>query len=179
MKYGILSDTHQNPKVVPLALALLKKEGAEKLIVNGDVGTGQSHMAFTLDCVGRTGLEAFVQLGSHETLGEFGPVIDAFSDRYASLHDAFKFQKIEVGDHNLVFLPGSDFLCGGEYQLADVDLHSGIYKTKTGNVRLINMQDLTRLVNDPGRTIVFSHVPMKFDNFEKGVDVAYFAEKMD
>lgn len=31
IKYGIMSDVHQNPNIVPLTIDVLKKEGAQKL----------------------------------------------------------------------------------------------------------------------------------------------------
>src|SRR3989338_3180794 len=41
------------------------------------------------------------------------------------------------------------------------------------------MNDLKKLVNDGEKTIVFCHVPRKFDSIENAVDVAYFAETMN
>ena len=38
------------------------------------------------------------------------------------------------------------------------------------------MQDLTRLVTAPEKTIVVCHVPRKFDNVKTGVDVAKFGQ---
>ena len=37
---------------------------------------------------------------------------------------------------------------------------------------VINMNDLKKMVSDPEKTILFSHVPRKFDNSETGVDMA-------
>jgi Icc-related predicted phosphoesterase len=175
--YGILSDTHENPNAVPIALETLKKNGAQKLIVNGDIGTGAQHIAFTLDAIGKSGLESFVQPGSHEKLQDFESVIKHFSETYPNVISAFDQSKVEFNNHALVFLPGSDFLCGGQYQLARVDgIDSGFYKTEKGQIRLTNMLDLKRQITQPDKTIVISHVPRKFDNPETSVDVAYFAE---
>ena len=41
MKYGIISDVHHDPRIVPVTIDVLKKLGAEKLILNGDIGERQ------------------------------------------------------------------------------------------------------------------------------------------
>jgi len=84
--YGIISDVHQDPRIVPATIEVLKKLGAEKLLINGDIGNqqrtledSQNYVAFILDSIGKSGLESYVQPGSHETLLAFGPVMDAFA----------------------------------------------------------------------------------------------------
>lgn len=178
-RYGIISDTHENPGIVPVALQVLQNLGIDKLIVNGDIGAGQDHMVYTLSQVGKTGIESYVQPGSHERLNDFESVMEFVSNGYKNVVSAFDVPKIEAGDHEVVFLPGSDFLCGGQYKLLRrEDVESGFYKTPQGNLRVVNMNDLTKLVNNPEESIVVSHVPRKFDNVDKGVDMAYFAENL-
>jgi Icc-related predicted phosphoesterase len=181
-KYGVISDTHQDSRIVPFALDRLKKAGIDKLIVNGDIGTGQDYIAQTLDHVAQSGLESFVQPGSHESLIDYEPVIDHFSGKHSNIINVIEEPKIEFGDHDLVFLPGSDFLIqGGQYQLANLgeDTSSDIYETNRGHIRLTNMNDLKKLVKDPEKTVVVCHIPMKFEDIETCVDMAYFAEKVD
>jgi len=130
MIYGIISDIHENPRIIEPAIAVLKHLGAEKLLVNGDIGgrmpgntfeeaiqNSQNYTAFILDNIGGAGLESFVQPGSHETLLGFEPVINHFSEEYSTIINTIKNQKIEHSDHDLVFLPGSDFLCGENIKL--------------------------------------------------------------
>jgi len=205
-KYGVISDVHSDPRVVPLAIDTLKRHGAERLLVNGDIGNqqrslqdSQNYVAFILDSIGKSGLESFVQPGSHETLLAFGPVLDHFAGQYSNIIDATKNRKVEQEGHDLVFLPGSDFLCGGEYQIGNHEqLPSGRYiQTKKGLMRFeefeqyvgalqqgivqgamqyANMGDLRKLVTDPNKTLVVCHVPRKFDNLETAVDMAEFGE---
>jgi Icc-related predicted phosphoesterase len=204
--YGIISDVHQDPRVVPIAIDVLKKQGAEKLLINGDIGNqqdtlknSQNYIAFILDSVGKSGLEAYIQPGSHETLLAFGPVMDAFSDKYSNLIDATKIPKAENKNHSLIFLPGSDFLCGGEYQIGNhekiptgkyIQTQKGLMQFEEfgqyvgaiqqgiaqGAMQYANMNDLRKLVNDPDKSIVVCHVPRKFDNLEYAVDMAEFGE---
>lgn len=203
----MISDIHEDPNIIVPAIETLKNQGVEKLIVNGDIGgnygsleKSQQYTAFILDKIGRSGLEAFVQPGSHETLLGFGPVLDHFVDKYPNIVDATKNRKVEQGDHDLVFLPGSDFLCGGEYSISMgkskiptgeyfVDEHGKLLPLSTpreelqrlsdlgkltGRVHHSNMNDLIEQVTNPDKTVVVCHVPRKFDNVETGVDMAEF-----
>ena len=209
VKYGVISDVHEDPKIVPTAIKILKKIGIEKLLVNGDIGNrqktlqdSQNYIAFILDSIGKSGLEAFVQPGSHETLLSYGPIIGYFSGKYPNIVDTIKNPKVEQRGHQLVFLPGSDFLCGGEYQIGNHEkIPSGRYiQTEKGLVQFeefeqyfkalkkgitnsamqySNMNDLRTLVSDPDKTIVVCHVPRKFDNVETCVDVAEFGEVIE
>ena len=206
-KYGVISDVHSNPRIVPLAIDALKNHGAEKLLINGDIGNqqktlqdSQNYIAFILDSLGKSGLESFVQPGSHETLLAFGPVMEHFAEQYSNLIDVTKNQKIEQDGHHLVFLPGSDFLCGGEYQIGNNQTPSGKYFKNihnellpssinkeelqrladigklTGKVHYFNIVDLKKLITNPDKTIMICHVPRKFDNLETTIDMAEFGE---
>ncbi len=202
--YGVISDVHQDPRIVSRTIDALKKNGAQKLLINGDIGerlvdieTSQQYTAFILNEVAKSGLESFIQPGSHETLFGYSPVIDHFSNKYPNIIDVMRNQKIDSNGHSLVFLPGSDFTCGGEYQIGNEDeIPSGRYaKLKEGLARFdnlrdyaaalqmgeakgafqyFNMQDLRKIVTDPDKTIMVCHVPRKFDNFDTGVDISHF-----
>jgi len=182
--------------------------GAEKLLVNGDIGNrqetlkqSQAFVGFILDSIGKSGLESFVQPGSHETLLAFGPVLDYFSGKYGNIIDATKHPKSEQDGHDLVFLPGSDWSCGGEYMLGNLpNVPSGRYiKNEKGLVRFeefkqyigalqqgiskgamqyTSMQDLENLVTAPEKTVVVCHVPRRFDN-PNCVDVAEFGKPFE
>ncbi|VVB83928.1 Uncharacterised protein [uncultured archaeon] len=208
-KYGVISDVHQDPRIVPLAIEALKKQGAQKLLVNGDIGNqqrtlqdSQNYISFILDSIGKSGLESFVQPGSHETLLAYGPVIDYFAEEYNNIFDTQRISQVNQNGHQLVFLPGSDFLCGGEYQIgSNEEISSGRYiQTEKGLLRFDNLEqyvsainqklvkvamqysninDLKRLVTAPEKTIVICHVPRKFSGLETCVDMAEFGEAME
>ena len=208
IRYGVISDIHEDPRVVVPALEVLKDEGVDKLIVNGDIGgnygsleKSQQYTGFLLEQVAKSGLESFVQPGSHETLLGYGPVIEHFSDKYSNVVDVTKTPKVEEDGHSLVFLPGSDFLSGGEYQIGNGKIPSGRF-FKNGdslvkfdnldqyvgaiNQKIVdhafqysNMGDLKDLVTVPEKTVVVCHVPRKFDNPDVGVDMAEFGLAMN
>lgn len=173
-KYGIISDVHRDPRIVLPTIEVLKSRGAEKLILNGDIGNSPVFVGFVLDSAGKSGLETYVQPGSHEKLVDFEPVIKYFQNKYSNLINVIDNQKINCDGHELVFLPGSDFRCGGQYSLNNNGIESGIYKNERGLIRIINMKNIEKLLTNPEKTIVVCHVPRKFDNLKNCVDVAHF-----
>lgn len=186
-RYGIISDIHEDPRIIHPLLEALVQKGADKLIVNGDIGgnygsleNSQKYTAYILDKIGKTGLESYVQPGGHESIAGFHPVLEFFSKKYSNIKNIFNGNKIEAHDHQVVFLPGSDFLCGGGYQFGNSDeLSTGMYESKHGSLFYQNIRDLRSLVTTPDKTIVVCHVPRKFETVERGVDVAHFYESRE
>ncbi|MDP3639860.1 MAG: hypothetical protein Q8R53_01515 [Nanoarchaeota archaeon] len=205
--YGIISDVHRDPRIVAPALDILKQLGAQKILVNGDIGErkrtlqeSQDFVARILQALGQSGLESRISTGSHEAIAAFEPVLQYFSEKYPNLISIFKEPKIEETDHHVAFLPGSDFVCGGEYQIgSNESIPSGLYLQLDdrlhpyspeahrllqnagqlrGVLRYTNPNDLKKLVSEPEKTIVVCHVPRRFDGKE-AVDVAYFSERPD
>jgi predicted phosphodiesterase len=204
--YGVISDIHDDPDILIPALAEFKKHDVERLLVNGDIGEDKGdiektreHTARILDYLTKSNLDSYVQPGSHETLLGYGIVVKAYSDKHSNIHDTTKLenQKIENNGHTLAFLPGSDFLAGGQYQLANGKVPSGLYiptgqglhsldnleeyvvlcnqnKQELPLVKIQNINDLEELVTSPDNTIVVCHVPRKFYNSDMGVDMAHF-----
>ncbi|MBS3092958.1 hypothetical protein J4456_00055 [Candidatus Pacearchaeota archaeon] len=207
--YGFISDIHEDPRIINPLLEALVQKGVEKLIVNGDIGgnygsleNSQAYTAFILNEIGKTGLECYVQPGSHETLLGYSPVIEHFSQKFRNIIDVIKSPKVEQKEHTLVFLPGSDFTCGGEYFIGkDEKISTGNFvRSEAGILSLFrdwnqynicmkyggvsafhfsNMNDLRSLVTEPEKTIAICHVPRKFDTVERGVDVAHFYESRE
>jgi len=205
--YGIISDVHRDPRIVAPALHVLKELGAQKIIANGDISerqrtleASQAYVASILQALGQSGLESRISTGSHETLAAFEPIFESFSKKYPNLISVFEEPKIERKDHHVAFLPGSDFVCGGEYLIGSNDtMPSGLYLQLDdrlhpyspeahqllqnagqlrGVVRHTNPNDLKKLVTEPEKTIVVCHVPRRFEGKE-AVDVAYFSEQPD
>lgn len=188
--YGIISDLHRaDPRIVPAAINILKQEGAQKLVFNGDlVGDKfpnvdeQNYLAFLLECAGSSNLETYVQPGSHDEFVQFHPVVKELQKHFPNIMDVFDNQKISAADHDLAFLPGSDWRAGkaasGGYDLKRIDMvETGLYRKGKGIIHLTNMNDLKKYVTHPEKTVVFCHVSAKFESVENAVDMAYFAEK--
>ncbi len=202
--YGVISDIHNDPRIIVKALEELKEAGISKLLVNGDIGDlqetveqSQQYIAFILDAIGKSGIEAFVQPGSHESFMAYMPVIEHFSKAYPNIIDALRTPEVQQQGHKLVFLPGSDGIArGAEFFLIDgkhktgsflklidrevpfegfqnhtIAFSSGLVR---GLVHYQDIQDLERQVSDPDHTIVICHVPRRFDNLNEAVDMAYF-----
>ena len=89
-----------DPRVLVLGLDVLKQEGAEKLVLNGDlVGEKFPHLnkhdylATLLEICGRSGLETNAQPASHEEVRIFHPVFAAYTKKYSNIIDIFQNPK--------------------------------------------------------------------------------------
>ncbi len=207
MKIGIISDVHSTPEAVVYGIQKLKDLGVERLVLNGDIGEhaetlqeSQEYSAKILHAVGRSGLESYVQPGSHETIYGFGSVIDTLSQEHSTIINMLRHSCVDLAGYRLAFLPGSDVHSGGEYHVG-VDIPSGQYavteeglvvldsyatlqrliseKKIQGMIQVKNMYELRDVVQDPEKTIVICHVPAHFPIGSGGVDFAYFATKDD
>ncbi|MBI2666390.1 metallophosphoesterase family protein [Candidatus Woesearchaeota archaeon] len=183
--YGVISDMHAAPpQMVRAAFHVLQKKGVDAVVYNGDSFgersgiSPQDYFSAVLRIAGDSGLETYVVAGSHEEVQVFEPVLEYFGKKFSNILNTFKHAKIETPDHHLVFLNGSDWRAGDAvnhgYALQD-EFNSGIYSNEGAQIRMIHMNDLRKMVSEPERTIVFSHVPRKF-SAEQGVDIAEFGE---
>ncbi len=190
---------------------ILKEHDADALILNGDIAGEQFCQAYnreynhqhrycdhppkTLDekhyiaellhAAAATGLEIYVQPGSHEELDHFDPPVQVLSAYYGNITNVLENPKIDKGDHHLVFLPGSDVSAGntmlsGYHLVENMDEGSGYYDINgpqgNGKVRITAMDELRRHVTEPERTIVISHIPPHFSGLEHAIDRAEFGE---
>ncbi len=206
--YGILSDFHKSsPLAVEQAMQTLKSLGAQRLILNGDI-TGEQNphrippqyfLQYILKAAADTNLETYVQFGSHEEFLPSEQVLTHHRSLYGNIIDVSHHRRIELPDHHLVFLPGSDVNAGGEYTFG-TDLPSGTFlKTKEGLMKIENTQqyplcaqllqeqkaeqifhyeniaDLKKHVTVPEKTILLCHVP-PLSRSPNGVDYAHFIE---
>ncbi|MSR86200.1 hypothetical protein EXS74_02295 [Candidatus Woesearchaeota archaeon] len=203
MRIGIISDVHAQPQLVRKGIARLRDLGAERLIVNGDIGThmelledSQRYTAEILGAIGESGLESYVQPGSHESIAAYGSMIDIVSGRYRNIIDMLRTPSVDLAGYRLLFLPGSDSLSGGEYTFG-AEVPTGRYAlTETelvpvkdwntlsrlqaeerfqGEIHYTNLRDFVPFVENPEKTILVCHVPARFDVGAQGVDFAYFA----
>ena len=203
---GIISDIHRRPaKEIEKALAVLQQKGATHLVLNGDIGNCHSALEESLqrittivEAAGKSGLETYVQPGSHETITAYQMVLDVLTQTYANITDMVRQPSVDVGDYRLAFLPGSYTLfTGAEYPL-QTEEPTGFYIVSAEGVAPFSAENFNRLANegkdptrmhftninylktlvsDPERTVVFCHEPARFDEAkEHGVDFAYFAK---
>jgi Icc-related predicted phosphoesterase len=183
--YGVISDLHGiDIQAVPPTIQILKDEKIDALVLNGDIigersgYNPQDYLATVLDIAGKSGLETYVLPGSHEEVHIFEPVLADFVQKYGNIINTFDNPCIDKGDHHLVFLQGSNSRAGDAinhgYSLEDRH-QSGIYKNNGAYLRVVNMNDLKKLISDPDKTLVFSHIPRRFDSV-LDVDMAEFWE---
>ncbi|MBN2095370.1 MAG: metallophosphoesterase [Candidatus Aenigmarchaeota archaeon] len=211
-KYGFISDAHTMEEKVPKAIDMLKKEGINYLVLNGDLSDSgmtpeesQNYLASVLEAAGKSKIPTYVLPGNHETTVIYGSAMKEALKKYSNIHDALLEPKLTEKDHEIVFLPGADVGSGSGYYLVDRPGAGSGYvpimaklaeagdeespreegnkketkkKGKAGEkegegetaekvvmvdlMHVSNMDDLRRLVTDPSKTIVVSHIPPKF-----------------
>ncbi len=188
--YGIISDIHKSdPRLTNMAISILKREGADALILNGDlIGeeyesmSTEAYLAYILEMAGRSGLETTFQPGSHEEFAVFDHVAKAMCSQFPNLIYAVESPKVEMDDHHLVFLPGSDVTGGnvrnGPFILGKTNGDSGVQRNVNGYYHFTNIKNLYKLVTEPDKTILVCHVPRYFGSEQLGVDTAFFAHKI-
>ena len=140
-KYGVISDIHSANDNLSETIDYFKSKGVKELILNGDIadikhtlGASQDEVANVLKIVGESNLFSYVQPGSHETVGMYAPVMTYFTGKYGNILNMNKIQKVKNVDHDLIFIPGSDFHSGGEYSFGD-ELDSGLYVNSDEGIR--------------------------------------------
>ncbi len=203
-KYGIISDIHKDPRIVIPAIKILKSKGVDAFLVNGDICHLDDNLQATADYAGfiltnfaKSDIETYVQPGSHEPIVVYDQAMNFFEDKFSNIFNAVNIPFIEGDDHRIVFIPGSDYLCGGEYQIGNNKIPTGRYVNVGENGDELvkcngweqhleaiarhgkgfyysNINDLKSSVKNPDKTIVVCHVPRKFDNVENCVDMAEF-----
>ena len=168
-KYGFLSDMHRVSADVPtIAAKVLKEQGADALIYNGDlVGdqlgvNKQTYFAVILEAGLKTGLPVFVQPGSHEEVRDVVPVISDLSSKYSNLVSALRDPKHEAKGHHVVFLPGSDFRAGGQFALDSFDkrtsgMHYNYVMRKHSEIEPIEGEQLRKVMDHPEASKALLH----------------------
>ena len=166
-KYGIISDVHtSSPKDVTESIKTLKRKGVDRFILNGDITGDQnkelpatSFLSYFLTDLGNSNIKSYVQPGSHEEREDYGSMLKSFSDKYSNIINISEPMSFKENDHYISFIPGSDWIAG--------HVNDG-YNLNTTN--------FNKVISEPEKTIVFSHIPRKFDNIDEAVDMAYFGE---
>jgi len=170
--YGVLSDLHSaDYRIIIPSLQIMKENECDAVVLNGDM-SGEMTGKTPLDCLGlaikaagELGLEVYALPGSHEQPELFGSLMDYCKEKQPHVIDASKNPKIEMPDHHIIFLPGSNSQPASMrsfYWLQD-NYESGDYTDKSGNIAVMtNIADLERLVTEPEKTVLFSHVPRRF-----------------
>jgi len=187
----IVSDMHNvGPMALDHAINVGKSKGATKLVLNGDVAGDhfpqldrREYYAILLEIAGRSEIETYVLPSTHEGVSWAEPLAKGMAEKYSNLVYVVDHPFIEGENHDLLFMSGigssySKSVDGDVYVLEnDPTIRSGLYELRGGGIaRVINMHELLDQVKDPAKTIVFSHIPRKFDNINTGVDMAYFGE---
>ena len=179
LKLGIITDLEGNTK--NLAKILKKfKDNIDVLVLSGDIPSSKKNsMKNILNKCLKLKIKIILIPGSHENYKMYNPIKNKL------IIDGTKKSKIIINSFHFVLVPGSDSLSkGAQYVL----LNSKINLKKHLNWRKENIthfittkvyptyiSKIKKLINNPKKTIIISHIPPKF-NRKNSIDVAVFGK---
>lgn len=171
VRYGVISDVHGSIENYKLLVDRLKNEDIDYLILNGDIGDDEKTIYEVLEHAGKSDLETIYSPGNHEPIEGFMNASIAASGKYKNLYSALDKQKYSIDGHDVVILPGTGYN-GGGFVLGIFDFcKSGFYESFSGRrIWRTNLNELGSLIDNPEKTILFSHVPRRFNKFKEGID---------
>jgi UDP-2,3-diacylglucosamine pyrophosphatase LpxH len=209
VRYGVVGDVHNHPERLIFALNRLRDEyGVDVLVGNGDLCEAQgdptdcyNNGAITWTSFLQTGLESYLIPGNHDNYFSFAQLNDRFALNHpnrskvkAFTHD---FHKIRKGNHNIIFIPGSDFFVpngfvigeeheSGKYIRQDDQLkpfQDGDLEWITGQtgqmpeiIHYTNLNEFKYMIGDSELNIVFCHIPRRFEFGGNSVDSGHFID---
>ncbi len=183
-RYGLISDIH-TAKLddVLRGIDVLKDEGIDELILNGDLSWGVSdkngreffnidNFEKLIEYVAKQDIPTYFLPGDKDNFSKFEAYVSFFSFKNPHIFYTIDRPVIHKKDHTLIFLPGGEVEDG--FSLEDSIYETGRYEwARGGFFRIINMNDLKKYmkdVDDPEKAILFSHIPIKFNTL-RAVDV--------
>jgi hypothetical protein len=186
--YGIISDAHRvDPRMISVALERFQTEDVDEVILNGDVVGDQfrecpndAYLGLVLSQVAQLEVPCYLNPGSHEALEEMEPVVAEARRKLPHFRFTVDQPRFEQGDHDLVFLPGSDWRPGSARYgyVLNRGLEMTGYHAPPDELRyhVSHMDSLRGTVTRPEQTLLVSHIPRQFDNTDTGVDVAEYCQ---
>lgn len=184
MKLGVTADLHGNLRLAKKFAYFFKKSDVDAVVIAGDLpGHANEKKTLTkiLKVFSKCRKKVFVMPGSHESVKIYERVLKKFKN----IVDCSKNKnwKIKIEDYDVVFLPGSDWLGAEDAGFVLKDSRN-IFKGKTRRqiskyygteVRLFYIHELKKLIKNPKKTILITHIPPRF-NKKSAIDVAKFGK---
>lgn len=117
--YGVMSDTHGEVEKARYFADLMKKKGAEGIMIAGDIPLDEDlrygikdkkpdkeEIIEVLSAVADSGLLVLVIPGNHESKQEYYNAMKELSLKYNNVIDMTKFRVLETDDANFISIPG-------------------------------------------------------------------------
>ena len=143
-----------------------KEQGADWIVVNGDLAYDHAMLPDTLEILAKSGLPILVSIGNGESVAPFNDALFAAMEKHDNLFNANFIRRVDGSGLSVLVMPGyydqnyihpSD---GCHYQPADVQELDRLAKSKNGKP-----------------VVVISHGPPKYDGAE-GLDVIHNGENV-
>jgi len=185
MKLGVTADLHGNLRLAKKFASYFKKSDVNAIVIAGDAPRYENQKASLtkiLRIFSKTGKKVFVFPGSHENVKIYESVLKRFKSKIIDC-TLDKNRKVKIGDYDIVFLPGSDWLGAEDAGFVLRDSRT-VFRGKTPRqiakyygteVRLFYIHELKKLIKNPAKTILISHIPPKFHK-KQAIDVAKFGK---
>jgi len=185
MKLGVTADLHGNLRLAKKFASYFKKSDVDAVVIAGDLPSYENQkqsLTKILRIFSKCGKNIFVMPGSHENVKIYEHVLKKFKNIIDCTKD--KNRKIKINDCEIVFLPGSDWLGAEDAGFVLKDSRK-VFRGKTqrqiakyyqtANVRLFYVHELKKLIKNPAKTVLISHIPPKFSK-KSAIDVAKFGK---
>ena len=117
--YGVISDTHGEVEKARYFAKLMKDQGAEGIIVSGDIPLDEElrygkkdsvedakEIIEVLSAIADSGLLVIVIPGNHESKKEYYSAMNELSLKYNNIIDMTKYRVLETDDARFVSIPG-------------------------------------------------------------------------
>jgi Icc-related predicted phosphoesterase len=186
MKLGVTADLHGNLRLAKKFASYFKKSDVDAVVIAGDLPAYENQklsLTKILQIFSKCGKRVFVMPGSHESVKIYEVVLKKFKKKIVDCTKE-KNRKVQIGDYDIVFLPGSDWLGAEDAGFILRDSRK-IFRGKTQRqiakyystrkVKLFYIHELKKLVKNPAKTVLISHIPPKF-NKKSAIDVAKFGK---
>ena len=185
MKLGVTADLHGNLRLAKKFASYFKKSDVDAVVIAGDLPAYENQktsLTKILQIFSKCGKRVFVMPGSHESVKIYEVVLKKFKKKIVDCTKE-KNRKVQIGDYDIVFLPGSDWLSGEDAGFVLRDSRTALRgKTKKQisryfgtEVRLFYVRELRKIIKNPKKTILITHIPPRF-NKKLAIDVAKFGK---
>lgn len=180
LRLGIVTDSHAG-KYDKDIVAALQQHDLDAVIFLGDAPSNmqaeedeqQIEIMDLLRLYDTLGFPVYWMPGNYEAFNAYRDAFLVLMDTISNIVEVCTYGPvITLKNYDLLFLPGSSIYTRG-YHIKTV-LPTGIYHTSQGSVSVFNPDDISSLVKNSDKTIVFMHHPCAIEG-DNAIDVAIHA----
>jgi Icc-related predicted phosphoesterase len=173
---GVISDIHGDTKKTRKLYAQVRKHKPDAILIPGDIGEGVDELMSVLNIFAKSKVPVYVMPGSHESVNDYKKTIRNL--RGTAIVDVMKRKRIRVGDLDLAFIAGSDWLSCPDGFRTVRDKRSNRRQEAGAGISFQYLIDLKKKVRNPDNTLVIVHFP-PHTQVKNSIDIAHFGKVTD